>query len=264
MDFPLSKVWYEQFYPELESKLGYSSEADALARDQLETLLKEKRTESYDLRILSDLFENRTVFVFGAGPSLVQDISGLKALLDLNSFPAIAADGAIDALVQSGIHPLICVSDLDSASEKNLVEQSKERILVVHAHRDNTDLLDSLVPKMGPHVFGTTQVEPNRFISNTGGLTDGDRSCYLASAFNPKVVILSGMDFGLREGDYSKDRYNVKVSQDRRTKLEIGLKSLEFLITKSPGSTFINVTAEGEEIKKASKKTYEDLIKDFS
>ena len=257
-------MWHERFYPELESKLGYSFEADALARDQLETLLKEKRTESYDLRILTSLFENRTVFVFGAGPSLVHDISGFKAFLDLNSFPAIAADGAIDALVQSGIYPQVCVSDLDSASEKNLVEQSEKRILVVHAHGDNGDLLNSLVPGMGPHVFGTTQVEPNRIISNTGGLTDGDRSCYLASAFNPKVVILSGMDFGFREGAYSKDRYNGNVSSDRRTKLEIGLNSLEFLITKSPRIAFINVTAEGEEIKRTSRKSYEDSIKDFS
>ena len=266
MEFPLSELWIEIFYPELEEKLHYSHQRDAQSRDELARLLKAENVRSFDWEKLERLIKGSTTFIFGAGPSLIDDIVGLFPVISRSSFPIIAADGAIDALAKAAIFPQVLVSDLDSASEEMLVAQSKQRVLFIHAHGDNLDLIRLLVPKLGDKIFGTTQVKSTELVKNFGGLTDGDRSCYLASAFNPRTIVLAGMDFGSREGEYSKSRGDpIRQSQDaRKIKLDIGLKSLEFLIANSPSIRFLNATSKGEQIQGAPRMNYEELLKELS
>ena len=266
MEFPLSQRWCESFYPELEAKLHYSHQRDARARDELALLLRAKKVASFDWGDLERRIRNSTTFVFGAGPSLDDDIKCLYPIIRKSSFPIIAADGAMDALAETMILPRVAVSDLDSASEEMLVSQSNQRALFIHAHGDNLDLLSRLVPRFGDKIFGSTQVESVELVQNIGGLTDGDRACYLVSAFCPKIIVLAGMDFGVREGEYSKARTESnKASQDeRKTKMELGRRSLEFLISNSPEIKFINATARGEAISGAVKMNCEESIKEFS
>ena len=266
MDFPLSERWYESFYPELEEKLHYSHDRDSKARDELSRLLRAKNIRSFDWEDIERRIRGRTTFVFGAGPSVADDIKCLYSIVRKSSFPSIAADGAIDALAQAMIIPRVVVSDLDSASEEMLVDQSEVRALFIHAHGDNLDLMRRLVPKFGNKIFGTTQVESIEIVRNVGGLTDGDRSCYLASAFRPKTIVLAGMDFGSHEGEYSKARTGSKKNSQngRRKKLELGRKSLEFLISNSPQIRFVNVTAKGESIAGAVRMNCEEIIRELS
>jgi uncharacterized Rossmann fold enzyme len=263
LDFPLASEWHDAFYQEALLKLGFSYQRDVEARDELRRLLK-LQNPSLTLAQLPQM-EKNPVFVCGAGPSLVQDIQDLYGLIRKSRYLKVAADGALDALEQAMILPQIVVSDLDSASEESLISQSKERALLVHAHGDNINLLKELVPRFGRRVIGTTQVEPKDNVLNLGGLTDGDRSCYLASALKAKIIVLIGMDFGESEGEYSKARHDSgNVSKEKkRLKIEIGRRSLEFLIAKRPDMEFLNVTNHGENILGSKKIWPEDLIKGY-
>ncbi|MGI0078971.1 MAG: 6-hydroxymethylpterin diphosphokinase MptE-like protein [Nitrososphaerales archaeon] len=266
MEFPLSQLWFESFYPELTAKLKYSYERDAEARDELAHLLEAKRIRPFDWESLEVQIKGSTVFIFGAGPSLVDDINCLYPVIRKSLFPIIAADGAIDALSSRMIFPCVLVSDLDSASEKMLVSQSVERALFIHAHGDNQNSIKRLVPKFGERIFGTTQVESIELVQNLGGLTDGDRSCYLASALSPRTIVLAGMDFCASESKYSKNRGATKKhsQSERKTKLDLGRKSLEFLIANTPTIKFLNLTTKGQRVAGAVRMDCEELIREIS
>ncbi len=267
MDFPLGLEWYDAFYDELQTRLGYSHKRDLESRDELSRLLKIKNPIQLFDEKLRYRFEKKVVFLCGAGPSLTEDIKNLYPLMRKAQYPVIAADGAADALTQAKIFPPVIVSDLDSASEEMLITQSEERALFVHAHGDNILLLKKLVPKLGRRLSGTTQVESTTNVVNVGGLTDGDRSCFLVSVFSPQAIVLAGMDFGKVEGEYSKARHNsgnVFPKNQRHLKLNIGRRSLEFLIKRKPKIRFLNVTAFGGEITGAKKISHEELIRELS
>ncbi|MDG6219121.1 MAG: DUF115 domain-containing protein, partial [Candidatus Thermoplasmatota archaeon] len=97
---------------------------DIIARDlQLETTKDEIAAELFDQLIykynehyiscdvLHSLIENKHVFVFGAAPSLNQEISNNRHLFENNLM--IAADGATSCLLTYDLIPDIIVTDLD-------------------------------------------------------------------------------------------------------------------------------------------------------
>ena len=209
------------------------------------------------------VFEDRLVVIFGAGPSLASDIEGLSDTLERK--PAVvAADGAADALRERDVRFDAVVSDLDSCSEDLLRRTSEEHLLFVHAHGDNLNLVESIVPKLGPNVVGTTQVRPFGNLTNFGGFTDGDRACFIAAHFRPKVIVISGMDFGPEEGEYSRNRYSGSKNAMRDRKLDWGKKSIGLLIQMNPNTKFWNVTRFGLEIDGAPKVSYERLARELS
>ncbi|MHB1869159.1 MAG: 6-hydroxymethylpterin diphosphokinase MptE-like protein, partial [Nitrososphaerales archaeon] len=164
-----------------------------------------------------------------------------------------------DALNEAGITPSIIVSDLDSCSQENLEIGSQEGLVLVHAHGDNMNLIEKIVPKLGSKLYGTTQVSSVSRVTNFGGLTDGDRACFVMSYLAPSSIIIAGMDFGGTEGKHSKNRYVVGTSPLRPSKLQWGKRSLEFLIQSRPEIRFANATKHGEEIVGAPKVSYEKI-----
>lgn len=256
-EYFLGKAWLDLYYPRIQESLGYSKEKDDYSRDLLSTILSTKAIKGPE--ILSEIFTNQTVFMLGAGPSLESDLLGLSSILKNGHTPVVAADGAADALYEHGIAPSAIVSDLDSCSLQNLSRNSREGYLFAHAHGDNVDLVRKILPDLGPRVFGTTQVNSVNRVLNFGGLTDGDRACYIISSYGPKVVIIAGMDFGAEEGEYSKSKYESKLSPLRPTKLAWGKRSLEFLIEQRNDIEFYNVTKFGHEIKGAKRLQYSEV-----
>jgi 2-amino-4-hydroxy-6-hydroxymethyldihydropteridine diphosphokinase len=256
-NFPLGINWYDKFYTSISSSLGYSKESDERSRDELSLLIEQKNLSSFDEAFtkLISRFKKRNCLVFGAGPSLENDIMTLYPIARKAKNLVIAADGATDTLLEAMIVPQITVSDLDSSSERVLISQSEDRTIFVHAHGDNADLIRKLVPEMGRNIFGTTQVPSVDNVRNLGGLMDGDRACYLASLFEPHILVIAGMDFAGREGD---------TPEKRALKLQFGKQSLEFLIERKPQIRFVNFTSYGETIAGAERIEITTLIEALS
>lgn len=253
----LGHEWFRTFYPKIRASLNYKQSDDELARDLLSELLVDKHTPPN--KLLFNMIQRRTVIMFGAGPSLGSDLEALEPMIREAKPVVVGADGAADALYEERIDPNIIVSDLDSCSQMNLKRNSRDGWVFVHAHGDNVFLIREIVPSMGERVVGTTQVGSVKNVLNYGGLTDGDRACFIVSSFDPALIIIAGMDFGRDEGSFSRNRYFDYSSSRRSSKLAWGRKSLEFLIRERQDIRYINVTRNGEEIVGARKLSYEEI-----
>lgn len=270
----LGKVWYDVFYSRITNSLGYSKEGDEKARDELSHLLCMKRAQNPSklYEKLMQQIKHKNIIMFGAGPSLKEDIMKLYPVARKKKNIAVAADGATDALLSANIIPSITVSDLDSCSLQALKAQSEGRALFVHGHGDNIEVIRKTLPRLGRNVIGTTQVASCYNVWNFGGLTDGDRACFIASTFAPKMIVIAGMDFGKTEGEFSKSRgsnsKDKKEEQSRLAKKEVKLRfgkdSLEFLIQRKKEIRFVNATTHGEEIRGAEKLPLLNLIEVLS
>ena len=83
------KGW-EKKYSEILKEFNYDRREDSESARILDSILK----SSYSLKRLEKKIKNQTVFVIGAGTSLVQSINVLKKYKDLTK---IVADGATKA-----------------------------------------------------------------------------------------------------------------------------------------------------------------------
>jgi 2-amino-4-hydroxy-6-hydroxymethyldihydropteridine diphosphokinase len=253
------ELWKETFYAKIRDSLGFSEKADRESRDLLLSLLSDDSLEARLQKVEASI-KGKSVVVFGAGPSLVSDLHGLKGCISEKDSALIAADGAADALKDFQLQPDLVVSDLDSCSLETLQSSARTAFLFVHAHGNNMNLVRTIIPQIkATNIFGTTQVESAGSVHNYGGFTDGDRACYIAASFSPASVTLAGMDFGKKEGNYSISKYHSEINPKRPLKLEWGKKSLEFLIGNRKEIRFRNVTKFGEEIQRAQKIMYDEL-----
>ena len=225
---------WESKYREILKDFGYSRNKDAQSAKLLNSLLQ-KKTLSTGIR---DLIKNKPVFVIGAGPSLPYCI---PILMKHKKITKIVADGATKAIIENGLRPDIVVTDLDGDITSLKKAGSKNTIMVVHAHGDNSEKLHLL--KYFKNCVGTTQTKPIGKIHNFGGFTDGDRCVFLANHFQAKKIILLGMDFGTRIGKYSKTRVlnrTIKIKKLRR-----GKKLLEWLAKKSESHLYSTTKIKG-------------------
>ncbi len=235
-------------YKEISKILGLDKKKDKEAAKILDKMVNEP-----DLTKLEKLLVGKDVIVFGAGPSLKEDILNIKGKKLHEELTIVAADGAAKALLEERIFPHILVTDLDG-DEKSILQANRHgTVTVVHAHGDNIQNLKELVPKMNG-VVGTTQCGEFENLNNFGGFTDGDRAVFLADYFSADVIILAGMDFGKDVGHYSgKD-----ASEKKLKKLLIGKKLIEEL-AKNTEATILNVTKKGEYLIGVPKISIEDL-----
>ncbi len=214
-------VGWNSRYHKILNEFGYNKKQDLESAWLLDSILK----NHFPIKKIQQIISGRSVFVVGAGPSLLTSIPILRKY---NKIPKIVADGAIKPIIENMIQPDIVVTDLDG-DEKSLLKIGKtETIIVVHAHGDNIAKLQ-LVENF-QNCLGTTQTKSFGKIHNFGGFTDGDRCVFLANHFHAKNIILFGMDFGTKIGKYSKtsilDR-RLKIKKLRR-----GKKLLEWLASK--------------------------------
>ena len=221
-------------YNEIINDFGYSKKKDGQSSRLLDSLLS-KKTRVAELK---KLIENETVFIIGAGPSLLSCIPILKKY---DKITKIVADGAITALIENNLKANIVVTDLDGDISVLKRVGKTNTIMVVHAHGDNIEKLH--LAKNFKNCIGTTQVKPSGKIHNFGGFTDADRCVFLANHFKAKKIILFGMDFGTTIGSFSKTRVANKDVKIR--KLRRGKKLLEWLAQKSRSELYSTTTVKG-------------------
>jgi 2-amino-4-hydroxy-6-hydroxymethyldihydropteridine diphosphokinase len=217
--------WFP-YYQGIRAEFGYSTEKDQEAARMLSEMIKKK---ALDPKVLQRKIKGKRVIVVGASTSL-EDEGALKYIKKNKKFVKIAADGAVQFLIENKVRPDIVVTDLDGNPAFLQKAEKMGATMVVHAHGDNTGMLKKLVPKF-KKLVGTTQVMPVENIYNFGGFTDGDRCVFLAEEFGAKKIVLVGMDFGNTIGKYSKEK--VKDPELKKQKMQAGKRLLEMLAKQS-------------------------------
>jgi 2-amino-4-hydroxy-6-hydroxymethyldihydropteridine diphosphokinase len=216
--------WFP-YYQGIRAEFGYSSEKDQEAARMLSDMAKKK---AVDPRILERKIKGKNVIVIGAGSGL-EDERATKYIKKNKGFVTIAADGAVQFLLEKKIKPDIVVTDLDGDPAALQKAEKSGATMVIHAHGDNTDLLKKMVPKF-KKIIATTQVMPLDNVYDFGGFTDGDRCVFLADEFGAKKIVLLGMELD-SPGKYSKKR--VKNPELKKQKMQAGRRLLEMLAKQS-------------------------------
>lgn len=195
-----------------------------------------------DLESVRKEISNKSVIVFGAGPSLLRNIRQAKRANIVKTSIVLSADGATTALLQERIRPDFIITDLDGNINDLLKSHESGSIMVVHGHGDNLDKIQRYVPLIKGNIIGSTQIEPTPHVFNFGGFTDGDRCAFFASEFSAKRIILAGMDFGSVVGKYSKTRpLSEKTIQIKMKKFQVAQQLLTWLSSWS-SSRIVNST----------------------
>ncbi|MGC9779965.1 MAG: DUF115 domain-containing protein [Candidatus Heimdallarchaeota archaeon] len=240
-------------YLQICSLLDIDPDTDLNARKSLHEKVNRKNVKT-TLKELSKRIKDKTAIIFGAGPSLVNDISDVSPLIRKypNEIVVIAVDGAVKALLECDLKVDIVVTDLDGSIPAIRESHTKNAIIIIHAHGDNIPKVNSisdLLPKMG--IIGTTQTTKTSKVWNLGGFTDGDRAVYTAANMYAKRIVLFGFDFGKIIGRYSKpENYNedFPASENKLIKFKIAKKLLAQLPEKFLFTEFFQYTEKGEKI----------------
>jgi hypothetical protein len=236
------KDWWP-WYNKIINTFGYDRSKDQLAADVLSGLISGRAVDPQQLKVL---LSGRSVLVFGAGPSLEDDLQQVAKENLLKKCAIVSANGATTALLKvAGVVPSIVVTDLDGDIDDLLRADGFGSVMVIHGHGDNINRLREYVPKF-KNVVGTTQVKPRPNVYNFGGFTDGDRAVFLTVAMEAKLVALAGMDLGQVVGGYSKKQ--VRSVEVKISKLKICKELLEWLASRVDVPLY-NVTGHGEDIK---------------
>jgi len=222
----LSK-WLE-IYAGICGELGLNPEKDKQAAELLSNMIAER---CLGREVLSRVLSSRpVVVVFGAGPSLQQDLGQFIKAVGFEKAVTVAADGAAKAFMERGFTPHVVFTDLDGGDDTLIQAARNGALLVVHAHGDNMDRLRQLIPAFTCPVLGTAQTEPVGCLENFGGFTDGDRAVYACEELGVERIVLAGMDFTGDVGPYSKPYpLNQAEISRKRKKLLIGKRLLELL-----------------------------------
>jgi uncharacterized Rossmann fold enzyme len=189
-------VW-ESYYKAIVQSMGYDRDRDEVVAYQLAGMLTSHEAQLVAPSELGELIKDQHVFVFGDGPSLVDDIKGF----DFRSV-RVAADGATTKLMDRGILPDVIVTDLDGQVEDQLEANRQGSIVVIHAHGDNQELVKDWVPRFEGRILGTTQSTPVENLYNFGGFTDGDRCAFMCDHFGATSVILVAFNFDDTDQEY--------------------------------------------------------------
>ena len=232
MRWELWRPWYD----EIVRRLNLDIAADEAAAKILNDILPKPEIEK-----LTSLVKKKECIVFGAGPSLDDDLKKLERAGFLNK-TLIAADGATSAVLEYR-NPEIIATDLDGVVKDQLEAWRRGSWIVVHAHGDNVSQVRKIAPKLKERIIGTTQVEPFGRLYNFGGFTDGDRAAFMAHELGAKKIYLVGMNLGAEIGRYSGD----KDRKRKLIKLEICKELLSWL-ARELGANITNLTSKGEEI----------------
>ncbi|MFH1821443.1 MAG: 6-hydroxymethylpterin diphosphokinase MptE-like protein [Methanobacteriota archaeon] len=232
MRWELWEPWYEK----IADRLKLDRNADEEAAKLLDGLLPKPK-----IKAIEKIVRGHDCIVFGAGPSLDEDLRKLKRAGHLDKV-LISADGATSAVMQYR-DPEIIVTDLDGAVEDQLDAWRRGSWLVVHGHGDNLGQVRKFVPKLKERIIGTTQVKPFGKLFNFGGFTDGDRAAFTAHELGSSNIFLVGMDLGSKIGKHS----GIKVSKRKLMKLDICGELLSWLAG-DLGAHIVNMTTAGEPI----------------
>ncbi len=231
-------------YDNIVRRLGLNRRADRQAAERLNALLPRPNIQG-----LKNIIRGSDCIVFGAGPSLDEDLTRLERAGFLNRV-LIAADGATSAVIKHR-NPDIIATDLDGEIELQLAAWHRGAWLVVHGHGDNLERVKEVVPNLRARVIGTVQTRAFGKLFNFGGFTDGDRAAFMAHELGASKIYLAGMDLGQKIGRHSGDK-------DRERKL-IKLKVCGELLTwlsGELGAPLVNLTTRGKPIPNVKKNEF--------
>ncbi len=181
---------WEPIYLSIIEDFGFSARRDEEAADILRDLLKGRIAP---LSAAAEMLSGRRVVVCGNAPCLRLDLEQMQSDQEENAV-FLAADGAVEALLERGMLPAIVVTDLDGPFPVIQKANKMGSIAIVHAHGDNLDALQRYVPLLD-RVIGTAQCRPPPGLYNFGGFTDGDRAVFMAKELGASKVELKGFDF---------------------------------------------------------------------
>ncbi len=245
------KEWFS-WYDEILEDFGFDRYADEESAIQLQKLLYNRGLSPKEISI------NGKVIIFGAGPSLKENVLEFKQL-NTDKFTLICADGAVTALMEENIVPDIVVTDLDGNIDDILKSNQDGAIMIVHAHGNNIENIKKFVPKIN-NIMGTTQSIPIKKVYNFGGFTDGDRSLFIAKELGAKCIILAGMDFGKIITRYSRPDIGKNLGNAdsvKEKKLNYAKKLVEWMAVNEDVNIY-NVS-HGEKIIGVKDIKFEDL-----
>ena len=237
-----SHIEFRAWYRKIVNDFNFDLQKDREARDLLSHIL-EKKPSSYNLEeILLSFKENiqkkEHICVYGCGPSLEESVDFILSNLGKSFFSNcvnLAADGAARLLNERTIPIDGIITDLDGITKSDF---SKAKFVIVHAHGDNTLLLERFKNTIinFSKIIGTTQAESSYNLINPGGFTDGDRIlAFIISFLLPQQELyLIGMDFNDIVGNYSKPNHEKNYLADpiKFKKLQYALQIIEWLIPK--------------------------------
>jgi uncharacterized Rossmann fold enzyme len=232
------KDWYDKIIKDF--KFDYEKDNDA--KDILSSIFKMKSSDWDFLGVLLAFYnvviKKNLIFIFGSGPSLEETINyiiDLKGNTLFNRSLNLVADGASRYLKMKQIPIDGIFTDLDGITKNEFDYPS---FMIVHAHGDNINKLRFFKEEIIKfnNLIGTTQVEPNDFLLNPGGFTDGDRILFfLRSMLSPtQKLYLIGMDFESIVGKYSKPHFqgNIRGSSTKIKKLKYAFDLLKWISKK--------------------------------
>jgi len=220
---------WEPHYKQIIADFAFNREDDERAAEYLSRTLKEPRAglELVEERLLKRMLEGKTVYIFGEGPTLDDDVANYTF-----DGTIIAADGATTALLKNRIVPHIIVTDLDGKVSDQVKAAKEGSVVLIHAHGDNQKNLEKWVHRFIGKIAGTTQSRPDDILINYGGFTDGDRAIFLADHFKAKAIKLVAFDF-MEVGDYkSEAAKKLKIRKLTWANLLIGIlnnEEIEFI-----------------------------------
>lgn len=211
------KDW-KSYYDDIASDLELDKPLDEIAAEIFDRLIERYSHYYVPAEKLNTLIEGKSIYIFGAAPSLEHDIIKNKKNF-LNNI-VITSDGATTAFLKYDIIPDVIVTDLDGVIADQIYANKKGAILIIHAHADNVSVIQQTLPKITGSFHGTIQTNPfhHRYVKNYGGFTDGDRAVFIADHFHPKQIYLGGFDCAAKPGFYSFQ--SQKNSSKKRKKLE--------------------------------------------
>ncbi len=194
---------WKPYYDEITKDLHLNQKKDQIAAEIFDQLISKYSKNYIDERILKKKIFRKKVFIFGAAPCLESDIEKNKKLFEDGVI--IAADGATSAFLKNDIIPDIIVTDLDGIITDQLYANNNNAIMIIHAHGDNTSVVQKTIPKIKGLYFGTIQTDPDQYhhLKNYGGFTDGDRAVFLSDYFKSSHIFLGGFDCKADPGFYS-------------------------------------------------------------
>jgi len=178
-------VW-EPLYNAIVQDLGYDRSADLRAAERLSELTRDRSVPGFDT-IVEIIGERASIA--GPAPSLEADIDRAT-----DGDTLIAAGSATGRLMGIGMVPDVIVIDLDGDLETELEAMKKGALAFIHAHGDNIERIEDVVPRIDLPFVPTVQCRPFRNVYNFGGFTDGDRAFFMAKHFEAKEVRFLGWD----------------------------------------------------------------------
>lgn len=181
-------------YHQIANDFGFSPQEDEKAARLMHELGENKLL---DASILKQKIAGKGVAVIGYALHK-EDLESTRSRQEV----AITAGKALIKVreIDPQFTPHIHVTDME---EQELMEVKDECLLVLHAHGDNMERIETVIPEI-PSFVGTTQNRPFDRVYNFGGFTDGDRAALLAQEMGADHITLYGFDFDKASGIKAK------------------------------------------------------------